>query len=252
MAIQSSAFKGPRPQVSTQRHAKRAVRSDRFAADRRSGRCYGSKVTPAAALAVLSVAHDADARDAPLPHRAAADVHIVERPSAAPDIVVSGVHGLALMTVMRATETVLWPDPFARTSSFSTRYAEAFTAPPKLDTSQPFMRWDGDPLFINVVGHGVFGSELYLRARQCRFGWGGALAFAAATSAVWEYGFEANGVRPSAQDLVYTPLMGLALGELRYALHRAAGRFTSPAAKDIVRAVVDPLGELERAAGSGC
>ncbi|HVH42114.1 MAG TPA: DUF3943 domain-containing protein [Labilithrix sp.] len=168
------------------------------------------------------------------------------------NIVVPAFHGLALMTVMRATETVLWPDPFARSRWFGAHYEEAFTRPPKFDGDQSFMRWDGDPLVINVVGHGLFGSELYLRARQCRLGWGGALAFAAATSAVWEYAFEGNGVRPSAQDLIYTPLMGLGLGEVRYVIHQAAGAMGSPTARGIVRAVVDPLGELERAAGTDC
>ena len=207
-------------------------------------------MTPAAALVLLSVAPVVGGRESPPP--AAVDVPHVVRVSPPPDIVVPAVHGLALMTVMRMTETVLWPDPFARTQWFGARYEEAFTRPPKLDTRQPFMRWDGDPLFINVVGHGLFGSELYLRARQCRLGWGGALAFAAGTSAVWEYAFEGNGVRPSAQDLVYTPLMGLALGEARYALHRAAGRMEPGAARGIVRGLLDPFGELERAVGTGC
>lgn len=199
-------------------------------------------MTPAAVVAVLVAATAGEGDPRP-----AADV-----PAIGPDISVPAVHGLALMTVMRATETVLWPDPFAQPQWFGAHYKEAFTRPPKFDPGQPWMRWDGDPLFINLVGHGLFGSELYLRARQCRLGWGGALAFAAATSALWEYGFEANGVRPSAQDLVYTPVMGLALGEARYALHRAAGQLKSLTARGAARAVLDPFGELERAAGAGC
>ncbi len=206
-------------------------------------------MTPVAVIAALPVVALAGSEDPRTP----VDVPVATvRPSAAPDIVVPALHGLALMTVMRATETVIWPDPFARPQGFGANYEAAFTQPPKLDTRQPFMRWDGDPLVVNVVGHGLFGSELYLRARQCRLGWGGALAFAAAPSAVWEYGFEANGVRPSAQDLVYTPLIGLALGEARYVLHRAAGEVKSPAARGLTRAVLDPLGELERALGTGC
>lgn len=213
-------------------------------------------MTPAAVV-VLSFRLAAEpASEAPSAEPARLDVAAVDAPAVdarlPPNIVVPAVHGFALMTVMRATETVLWPDPFARTRWFGARYEEAFTMPPVFDARQPFMRWDGDPLFINVVGHGLFGSELYLRARQCRLGWGGALAFAAATSAVWEYAFEANGVRPSAQDLVYTPLMGLALGEARYLLHRAAARIASPPARVVVRAVLDPLGELERAAVAPC
>jgi hypothetical protein len=168
-----------------------------------------------------------------------------EAPQRPPNVVVPALHSLALMTVVRAVETVIWPDPFAKPEQFGPRYEEAFTKPPKFDTSQPFMRWDGDPLFVNVVGHGLYGSEFYLRFRQCRFGWAGSLAAAAATSALWEYGFEANGSRPSALDLVYTPLAGLALGELRYLIYREAR-------SGVIRAVVDPFGELERAAGTEC
>lgn len=173
-------------------------------------------------------------------------------PPRAPNIVVPAFHGLALMTVMRTTETVLWPDPFARPQHFGEHYQDAFTRVPVFDGSKPFMRWDGDPLFVNVVGHGVFGSELYLRARQCRFGWAGSFAFAAATSALWEYGFEGSGVRPSVQDLVYTPLAGLVLGELRFVVYRAAGGIDSKAGRTVVRALVDPLGELERGLGTEC
>lgn len=204
-------------------------------------------MTPAAILAVLAVGGPpttvvpAPAEEAAAPPR-----------RRTPNVVVPAVHGLALMTVMRATETYLWPIPFAEPENFAANWREAFTKPPIFEADRPFLRWDGDSLFINVVGHGLFGSELYLRARQCRFGWGGSLAFAAATSALWEYGFEANGVRPSAQDLVYTPLVGLGLGELRYQLHQVAGKIASPAGRGVLRAVVDPFGELERAAGTDC
>ncbi len=173
-------------------------------------------------------------------------------PAPRPEVIVPAVHGLALLTVMRTTEAVLWPDPFARPRYFGAHYEEAVTKPPIFDPHKPFMRWDGDPLFINVVGHGVFGSELYLRARQCRFGWAGSFAFAAATSAVWEYAFEGSGVRPSTQDLIYTPIAGLVLGEARYQIHRLAGGLESRGARGVVRAVVDPLGELERAGGTDC
>jgi hypothetical protein len=172
--------------------------------------------------------------------------------SPTPDIVIPAVHGLALMTVMRATETVIWPDPFARTERFGASYERAFTNPPLFDTSQPFMRWDGDPVIINAGGHALFGSELHVRARACGFGWAGALAFTAATSALWEYGFEANGVQPSALDLVYTPLAGLLLGEARHQAWRAAGGIDASGWRNVARAVVDPFGEMERAFGTRC
>jgi hypothetical protein len=162
------------------------------------------------------------------------------------------VHGLALMTVMRVTESFLYPDPFSRTQHFAGHYREAFTKPPLFDGSRRAFEWDGDPWTINVLGHGLFGSELYLRARTCHLPWYGALAFAAAASTLWEYGFEANGVRPSALDLVYTPLAGMALGEGRYLIWRAADDLGLPRLRTLIRTVVDPFGEAERAFGAGC
>lgn len=161
------------------------------------------------------------------------------------------VHALGLFTIQRATEAYLYPEPFARTapSFWGARYKDAFTKPPLFDRSQPAFRWDYDPLHINLLGHGLMGSELFLRARTCRFSVLGALAFTAGASAVWEYAFEGNGVRPSAQDLVYTPVAGLALGEARFQLFRAAGGLTSKAARTVLTTVIDPFGELERRTG---
>ncbi len=153
---------------------------------------------------------------------------------------------------MRVSEAVIWPEPFARTEPdfWWERYGDAFTLPPKFDPDRPAFEWDGDRWSINVLGHGLLGSELYLRARQCHFGWAGSLAFAAGSSAVWEYVFEANGVRPSAQDLVYTPLAGWALGEARYRALRALQGKTGAAS--VLRVVLDPFGEAERALGAVC
>lgn len=161
------------------------------------------------------------------------------------------VHAFTMFTVMRAVEAYLWPDPFADVSaeSWGYHYKEAFTKPPLFDKDKPAFPWDGDRWEINVIGHGLMGSELYLRSRQCHFGWGGALAFTAGSSLVWEYGFEANGVRPSAQDMVLTPVFGLLLGESRYFLWKSAGKINSPTTRTILRAVVDPFGELERGTG---
>ncbi len=162
------------------------------------------------------------------------------------------VHSLGLLTTLRVSEAALWPKPFAQFDTWGGHYEEAFTKPPLFDPSAPFMRWDGDSLAVNVVGHGLLGSELYLRARQCHFGWFGSFAFAAGASAVWEFGFEANGTRPSLQDLIYTPLMGLAFGELRYAAWTAAGKLKRRGERRVLRAVFDPFGELERLAGTVC
>ncbi|HVJ14334.1 MAG TPA: DUF3943 domain-containing protein [Polyangiaceae bacterium] len=161
-------------------------------------------------------------------------------------------HSLALFTGMRLTEAVLWPEPFARVEPafWWARYEDAYTLPPKFDPQRAWFEWDGDPWTVNVIGHGLLGSELYLRARNCRFGWAGSLAFAAGGSLVWEYVFEANGVRPSAQDLIYTPLIGFGLGEARFAASRALRDARGFGA--VLRVVLDPFGEAERALGSVC
>lgn len=162
------------------------------------------------------------------------------------------LHTLALFSVQRVAEAWLWPEPFARVDEFGKHYIDAFTKPPLFDPSRPAFQWDGDSAFLNVAGHGLMGSELYLRARTCSFGWAGSFAFAAGASAVWEYAFEGNGVRPSAQDLVYTPLAGMALGELRYfGWTRVRSEGASPKVRWL-RYVLDPLGEFERALGSPC
>lgn len=169
-----------------------------------------------------------------------------------PDLVIPLAHATALMTVMRVTEAFLWPDPFARTENFAAHHAEAFTKPPIFDSARSAFEWDGDPWYVNTIGHGLFGSELYIRARTCHMPWYGALAFAAASSTVWEYAFEANGVRPSVFDLLYTPLSGMLLGEARYVAWRAAQGVRSPALRGTLRALVDPFGEAERALGTPC
>ncbi len=160
-------------------------------------------------------------------------------------------HGLALMAGTRLAEAYLYPEPFARVDFgfWGARYRDAFTKPPIFDASRPAFRWDGDPWAINVIGHGLMGSEYYVRARACRFSPLGALAFAAGASVAWEYAFEANGVRPSALDLVYTPLAGLVLGEARYRGWRAAAGVSSRGLRAALRAALDPFGELERGVG---
>ena len=164
------------------------------------------------------------------------------------------IHTAALFTGMRITEAVLWPEPFADTDlgEIGRHYREAYTRPPVFDPDRRAFEWDGDHWTLNVAGHGLLGSELYFRPRRCGASVLGSLAFAAGASAVWEYGFEASGVRPSALDLVYTPLAGIVIGEARYVGYQAAGGISNRTLRGVVRTLLDPFGELERAAGTPC
>lgn len=164
------------------------------------------------------------------------------------------LHGLGLMTGMRVGAAVIWPEPFAEVSlsAWGEAYEQAYTRPPKWDSSARAFEWDGDPWYVNGIGHALFGSELYLRARTCKKNVVEALLFTTAGSAVWEYAFEANAVRPSALDLVYTPAAGLVLGESRFLLWSAARRLDDPGWRSVLSAVLDPFGELERALDTPC
>ena len=163
-------------------------------------------------------------------------------------------HALGLMTTMRIGAAVLWPEPFADTSlsRMGDSYERSYTTWPRWEPERDFFEWDGDHWAINAIGHGLFGSELYLRARTCGQSPPLALAFTALGSAVWEYGFEANAVRPSALDLVYTPAAGIVFGELRYAGWTAASRLRDRTWRGVLKTVLDPLGEFERALGTVC
>jgi hypothetical protein len=167
---------------------------------------------------------------------------------------VPSAHAAGLMVTMRVGAAVLWPDPFADLSArrMGRSYRDAYTRWPRWDSSRPAFEWDGDAWTINVVGHALFGSELYLRPRVCSRRWWEALAFAAVGSALWEYGFEANAVRPSGLDLWYTPLSGLVLGEARYQGFVFASGLSDPGWRAVLRALFDPLGEFERALGTRC
>jgi len=162
------------------------------------------------------------------------------------------LHGLSLMTLMRATETLIWPDPFAKLDHAGENYARAFSEPPLWDSSESAFEWDGDPWWLNAGGHALFGSEIYMRARICRRNPIEALLLTTAASTLWEYGFEANAVQPSALDLVYTPFAGLLLGEARYTLWSSARRIGSRSWRGVLTTVLDPLGELERSLGTRC
>lgn len=164
------------------------------------------------------------------------------------------MHTTSLFVVMRTAEAALWPIPFAdtRPSFWLENYKEAFTRPPVFDPSTRAFEWDHDHWTVNVLGHGLLGSELFYRPRRCGASRLEAFLFAASASAVWEYAFEANGVRPSALDLAYTPLAGLVLGEARYLGWSLAGDVRDATWRGVLRGILDPLGELSRTLGTRC
>ena len=217
-------------------------------------RCWRSVVAlalPCFALVTLSPAPSARAADLA---ETKTESETATAADSGPRLLVPTLHALGLMTTMRLGEAYLWPEPFAETdrAKLGRHYHAAFSRAPLWDGSRPLFQEDGDRWQINVLGHGLFGSELYLRARACRLVPWQALLFSGLASTTWEYGFEASGVRPSALDLTFTPLAGLVLGEARYQTWRAVRRLDGGAVRSTLSVVIDPLGELERAFGAPC
>jgi hypothetical protein len=192
---------------------------------------------PAAALLVLALA----AADAP----AAAEPR-------EPDWSVPARHAGAVLLGMRLSVAAAWPEAYdpTRVAAMGEQLELAYTLPPERRSGRTLLESDGDPWWLNGFGHGLFGAEIYGRTRQCGHGPLAAFAATALASALWEYGLEAPHKRPSAVDLVWTPVVGGLLGEGRFRLHRWLAARGS--ARWLLFAV-DPFGETERRVlGAGC
>ena len=168
---------------------------------------------------------------------------------------VVGLHTAGVLLGMRAGAALLWPRDYgpAALRDAPSHLRDAFSQPPLFRTDRPLLESDGDPWPMNVFGHGLFGSEIYLRSRQCGGGPVEAFAWTAGATIAWEYALEGTVKRPSAIDLAWTPVVGgLVLGELRFLTYRALAAPDAGMLRRIVRAIFDPLGSLERAAGTRC
>jgi Domain of unknown function (DUF3943) len=164
-------------------------------------------------------------------------------------------HTGGVLLGMRAGAALLWPADYGPRAlgRAPDHLLEAISRPPVFRTDRPFLESDGDPWTVNVVGHGLFGSEIYLRSRQCGGAPLEAFAWTAGASVAWEYALEGSVKRPSAIDLAWTPIVGgLLFGELRFRAYRWLGPDGTGFFRRIGRALVDPLGSLERAAGARC
>ncbi len=158
---------------------------------------------------------------------------------------VPAAHAGGVLLGVRISVGFLWPEAYD-----PTRFREegeqlrlAYTEPPEFRRERTLLESDGDPWWLNGFGHGLFGSEIYGRTRQCGRGPAAAFLATAAATVAWEYGLEAPHKRPSAVDLVWTPVVGGLAGEGRFRLHRwLKARGAAP----WLLFAVDPLGESER------
>jgi Domain of unknown function (DUF3943) len=85
----------------------------------------------------------------------------------------------------------------------------SFSAPPV---------WDDDDWQLNYIGHPIAGSFYYNSLRSQNASIFHSFLFATAQSFIWEYFIEATAEKPSAQDLIVTPIVGAILGESAHRL----------------------------------
>lgn len=135
------------------------------------------------------------------------------------------------------TMGALWALPDRITGFTSPRpsldnFKEAFTKPPLWS--------DGDWWFWNLFGHPFIGTHQYLLERN----WGESqlrsFAFSAASSLVWEYGFESWIERPSVEDMLLTAPTGWVLGETIYRLTQYLRRDGLSGPEKVVVFVLNP------------
>ncbi len=158
------------------------------------------------------------------------------------------VRAAMVHTAMYVASASLWPEAYSPFLGKSNRaqFKASWTSPPEYHFTPDILASDNDWWYFNLLLHGLFGSEMYLAARD----WGRrpvrAFVFAVFASTAWEYLIESWAKQPSAIDLFFTPAFGALLGELRYRAVRATFRLRNRPLGTALRILVDPLGELER------
>ncbi len=104
------------------------------------------------------------------------------------------------------------------------------------------IKWDRDWYWTNFVLHPYQGSLAYMSAKSSGFTAGESFLFSIASSAIWEWFFEKNA--PSKNDMLYTSLGAIAVGEMfnRFSLeasgeaNNAAGYLFNP-----MRLITQPI-----------
>jgi hypothetical protein len=100
--------------------------------------------------------------------------------------------------------------------------------------------WDNDEWYWNYLGHPLWGSETFLRARAQNFTFFESFLFSTASSVIWEFGMENWASHPSQQDLLITSTVGSLIGEVRYQILMELKGKNDTGSK-LLRFGVDPL-----------
>jgi len=114
---------------------------------------------------------------------------------------------------------------------FGRNFKQAYTMPPV---------WDKDPWAINYIGHPYQGAVFFNTLRSQNESFLLSAAFNVFHTLLWEYVTEAIMERPSAQDLIVTPVTGIALGELFHYLTKKMRRGGFTTGEKILVTLINP------------
>ena len=111
------------------------------------------------------------------------------------------------------------------------KFQDAWTKPPVFDK---------DDTTVNYLGHPYFGSLYYLTQRNVGESPLYSFLFSAFTSACFEYFIESWTERPSATDLLVTPILGSILGELIFQATQEMRKDGFTQAEKILVTIINP------------
>ncbi len=149
------------------------------------------------------------------------------KPNGKTQIVIQIPHGKSFRRALNNAEVVLVSSAVAMvTLYFMPESISNWTTSDK-ELKNIYSRWkenvragpvlDRDDLILNYVMHPYFGGVYYNSLRGAGYGWKGSFLYSFfASSLFWEYGVEALAETPSLQDLIITPVVGSAVGELMF------------------------------------
>jgi hypothetical protein len=124
------------------------------------------------------------------------------------ELFIGGVEVIGMVAlIMMPKEITKWPDDWAQDAIRNLK--RAFTTTPV---------WDRDDWALNYIGHPIAGSYYYNALRSQNASRFHSFLFSTAQSFIWEYFIEGMAERPSAQDLLITPVVGSLLGETTHAI----------------------------------
>jgi len=102
--------------------------------------------------------------------------------------------------------------------------------------------WDEDGFDVNQVGHPTQGALVYTAARAQGLSYWESIAYPTLASLIWEVGMENES--PSINDMITTPMSGVAFGEIIHrlsALTLGSGH-EKPLSRQILTGLINPLG----------